>query len=130
MPQPPPMAPSSYNKQQHLHQQLQHNQQHQLLQQQQHQQHDPTRYEHRQLPSSQMQQPPTVRPDVVDLPKMEMNMSLVSSAIGPMPAESPLVLPPHPPSRSASSDPNDDVTFSRCRIQHNLFLSITDDMSI
>jgi hypothetical protein len=128
MPQPPPMAPSSYNKQQHLHQQLQHNQQHQLLQ---HQQHDPTRYEHRQLPSSQMsQQPPTVRPDVVDLPKMEMNMSLVSSAIGPMPAESPLVLPPHPPSRSASSDPNDDVTFSRCQIQHNLFLSITDDMSI
>lgn len=82
------------------------------------QQHDPTRYEHRQMPPLPPQhQPPSVmRSDVVDLPKMEMNMSLVSSAIGPMPADSPLILPPHPPSRSASSDPNDDVTFSSLKM--------------
>jgi hypothetical protein len=43
-------------------------------------------------------------------------MSLVSSGMGPMNTEPPLVLPPHPPSRSASSDLNDDVTFSSSKM--------------
>ena len=79
----------------------------------QHHQLDITRYEHRQLPPGQQQQQ---RSDMVDLPKMEMNMSLVSSGMGPMNTEPPLVLPPHPPSRSASSDLNDDVTFSSSKM--------------
>ena len=75
---------------------------------------DQTRYEHRQLPPSQQQQ--QQRSGLVDLPKMEMNMSLaVSSGMGPM-SESALVLPPHPPSRSASSELNDDVTFSSSKM--------------
>ena len=76
---------------------------------------DQTRYEHRQLPPSQQQQQQQ-RSGLVDLPKMEMNMSLaVSSGMGPM-SESALVLPPHPPSRSASSELNDDVTFSSSKM--------------
>ena len=80
---------------------------------------DQTRYEHRQLPPSQQQQQQQQqqqRSGLVDLPKMEMNMSLaVSSGMGPM-SESTLVLPPHPPSRSASSELNDDVTFSSSKM--------------
>ena len=80
---------------------------------------DQTRYEHRQLPPSQQQQQQQQqqqRSGLVDLPKMEMNMSLaVSSGMGPM-SESALVLPPHPPSRSASSELNDDVTFSSSKM--------------
>jgi len=70
---------------------------------------DPTRYEHRQLPPSQQPH------HLVDLPKMEMNMSLVNTGMGPA-NEAPLVLPPHPPSRSASSELNDDITFSSSKM--------------
>ena len=58
---------------------------------------------------------------VVDLPKIDISMSMgaattSSSNNGPPQAQPPLVLPPHPDSRSQSSDHTDDLTFAKSKM--------------
>ncbi len=68
------------------------------------------------------------RPPIVDLPKMDLSMSIAaapssSSGAPPPPPSSgvappppPLVLPPHPDSRSPSSEQTDDLTYQKSKM--------------